>query len=257
MRSTSTTLSIAALAMVICVALPAPGRGDDSALDLMKRARDAAPTVPLFAKGKIISDRGLTRELELSHKQMPNDVYASYMEVTAPMDLKDTRFLFFDHKTGRDEQFIYVPAAKRAIQVGGQTRKQSFLGSEFYVGDFAQPEIDAFTYSFVGEETVGGRHCKLVQAVPKSTDDALYGKSIAAIDPSDLVVVRTQLFDDKGQLQKVWTIEKLEKIDGFWTPLQQKIEDVQEHHWSQLEMSDIKYNAQLPDDVFNKSYLTR
>jgi hypothetical protein len=250
-------LSVVAAAVLMLVAVAMPGRADESALDLMKRVQDAAPKVPLFAKGKITSDRGLTRELELSHKPLKGDVDASYMEVTAPMDLKDTRFLFFDHKTGRDEQFIYVPAAKRAIQVGGQTRKQSFLGSEFWVGDFAQPELDAFTYSFVGEENVGGRQCKLVQAVPKDPEDALYSKSIAAVDPKDLVVVRTQLFDDKGKLLKVWTIEKLEKIDGNWTPMQQKMEDVQEHHWSEFDLSDIKYNAQLEDDVFNKSYLTR
>lgn len=250
-------LSVAAAAAVLLAAHAMPGRADESALDLMTRVRDAAPKTPFLAKGKITSDRGLTRELELSHKQMGNDIDASYMEVTAPMDLKDTRFLFFDHKTGRDEQFIYVPAAKRAIQVGGQTRKQSFLGSEFYVGDFAQPELDAFTYSFVGEEDAGGRHCKLVQAVSKNPEDALYSKSIAAVDPTDLLVMRTQLFDDKGKLQKVWTIEKLEKIDGIWTPLRQKIEDVQEKHWSELEMSDIKYNAQLPDETFNRSYLTR
>jgi hypothetical protein len=246
-----------AVGVALVVTTAAPGRADESALDLMKRVRAAAPKTAFVAKGKLVSDRGLTRELELSHKHMNDGVEASYMEVTAPMDLKDTRFLFFDHETGRDVQFIYVPAAKRAIQVGGQTRKQSFLGSEFYVGDFAQPELDAFTYSFVGEETVGGRKCKLVQAVPKNTEDMLYSKSIAAVDPNDLVVMRTQLFDDKGQLQKVWTIEKIEKIDGNWTPLKQKIEDVQEKHWSELEMSEVKYNAQLPDDIFNKSYLTR
>jgi hypothetical protein len=251
-----TIVSIVATAVII-TALPPASRAEESAFDLTKRVRDTAPKAPLFAKGKISSDRGLVRELELSRKQLKDDVYASYMEVTSPMDLKDTRFLFFDRKTGRDEQFIYVPAAKRAIQVGGQTRKQSFLGSEFYVGDFAEPELDAFTYSFVGEENVGGRQCKLVQVVPKTLDDALYSKSIVAIDPNDLVVVRTQLFDDKGTLLKVWTIEKLDKIDGMWTPVKQKIEDVQEKHWSELEMSDIKYNAQLPDEVFNKSYLTR
>lgn len=253
----SRLLSLGAIAALMLAALATPGHGDESALELTTRLRDAAPKTPLFAKGKITSDRGLTRDLELSHKQLTPEIDASYMEVTAPMDLKDTRFLFLDHKTGRDEQFIYVPAAKRVIQVGGQTRKQSFLGSEFYVGDFAQPEIDAFTYTFVGDETVGGRPCKLVQAVPKKPDDALYGKSITAIDPKDLVVMRTELFDDKGKLQKVWTIEKIEKIDGQWTPLQQKIEDVQEKHWSQLGMSDVKYDAQLPDDRFNKSYLMR
>src|SRR5438477_563502 len=89
------------------------GRADDGdAHGLVQRVRDSLPTAPFVAKAKMTSDRGWTRELELSHKHLNNDVDASYMEVTAPMDLKDTRFLVYDHKVGRDEQWIYVPQAK-------------------------------------------------------------------------------------------------------------------------------------------------
>jgi hypothetical protein len=258
MTSKVTLLSKVTTLVAMLVAMTMAARADEgSALDLMKRVRDAAPKVAFFAKGKLSSDRGWVRELELSHKHLSNDVDASYMEVTAPMDLKDTRFLVFDHATGRDEQFIYVPAAKRSIQVGGQTRKQAFLGSEFYVGDFVQPDLEAFAYKFVGEEDVGGRHCKLVEAVPKTPADELYSKTVVAIDPTDLLVMRTQFFDDKGQLLKVWTMEKIEKIDGFWTPVQQHMLNAQDKHWSRLEMSEVKYNAPLLNEIFNKSYLIR
>ncbi|HXQ23176.1 MAG TPA: outer membrane lipoprotein-sorting protein, partial [Candidatus Acidoferrales bacterium] len=119
---------IAVAIVAVTVVLVAPVRADEgSAEDLVKRVRDAVPKVPFLAKMTLTSDRGWVRELELSHKHLNNDVEAGYMEVTAPMDLKDTRFLVFDHEKGRDEQFIYVPAAKRAIQVGPQTRKQDFL----------------------------------------------------------------------------------------------------------------------------------
>ena len=230
---------------------------DSAARDLVQKVRDAAPKMPLLAKMILTSDRGWERDLELSHKHLSDGTEASYMEVTAPMDLKDTRFLVFDHPTGRDEQFIYVPAAKRAIQVGAQTRKQEFLGSEFAVGDLVQPDVDAFTYKFAGEEDVGGHQCKLVEAVPKTPGDALYGKTVFAIDPAALVVMRSQFFDDKGRLLKVWTVEKIEQRDGQWTPLQQEMTNVQEHHWSRISLTDVKYNAQLPDEIFNRSYLTR
>jgi outer membrane lipoprotein-sorting protein len=234
------------------------GRADDGdARTLVERVRDAVPSTPLLAKATMTSDRGWTRDLELCHKRLNGDIDASYMEVTAPMDLKDTRFLVFDHKNGRDEEWIYVPQARRSIQVGAQTRKQAFLGSEFFVGDFVQPDLDGFTYRFAGEEDVGGRHCKLVEAVPKNPSDEIYSKTVFAIDPADLVIVRTQFFDDKGKLLKVWTIDKLEKIDGVWTPVLQTMENVQENHWSKLQLSEIKYNAELPDDTFNKSHLTR
>ena len=248
--------AVALLTVAAVVVATSAAAQDGTAADLLKRVRDTVPKVAFAAKAKLSSDRGWVRELELSHKQV-NGVAASYLEVTAPMDLKDTRFLLLDRETGRDDQFIYVPSAKRSIQVGAQTRKQAFLGSEFYVGDLVQPELDGFTYSFVGQEDVNGRHCKLVESVPKSPADEIYGKSILAIDPNDLLVLRTQLFDQTGKLQKVWTIDKIEKVDGYWTPLVQQMADVLENHWSKLELSEIKYNAPLTDDMFTRSYLAR
>ncbi len=229
---------------------------DSAARDLVQKVHDAAPKTPLIAKMVLTSDRGWERDLELSHKHLNDGTDASYMEVTAPMDLKDTRFLVLGRPNGRNEQFIYVPAAKRAIQVGAQTRKQAFLGSEFAVGDLVQPSVDAFTYKFTGEEDIDGRHCKLIEAVPKTPDDTLYGKTVFAVDPTALVVVRSQFFDDKGQALKVWTVEKLEQREGLWTPLQQQMTNVQEHHWSRISLTEVKYDAQLSDEIFNRSYLT-
>jgi len=244
-----------AIGLIAAVAITAHAQ-DDGARDLVKRVLDAAPTAPLTAKAKLTSDRGWVRELDLSRKHM-NDMDAVYMEVTAPMDLKDTRFLLFDRIVGKDEQFIFVPAIKRAIQVSSETRKQPFLGSDFYVYDMVRPEFDAYKYSFVGEEDVGGHHCKLVQSIPKNPEADLYGKTIVAIDPTDLIVLRTQFFDPEGKPLKVWTVEKIEKIDGQWTPIIQKMVNLQEGHQSQIELQEIKYNAKLLDEQFNRSYLTR
>jgi hypothetical protein len=246
--------ALATIGMLV-FAVGAPAQ-DSAARDLVQKVRDAAPKAPLHAKMVLTSDLGWERDLELSHKRLSDGTEASYMEVTAPMDLKDTRFLVLDHPAGRDEQFIYVPAVGRVIQVGAQTRKQDFLGSEFAVGDLVQPDVNAFTYKFVGEEDVGGRHCKLVEAVPKNPGDALYGKTVFAIDPAALVVMRSQFFDDKGRPLKIWTVDKLEQREGRWTPLQQEMNNVQNHHWSRITLTDVQYNAQLPDEIFNRSYLT-
>ena len=229
---------------------------EGNARDLVKRVLDAVPKVPFTAKVTLTSDRGWVRQLALSRQHL-DGVDASYMEVTAPLDLKDTRFLLFDRPEGLDEQFIYVPAVKRIMQVSGETRKQPFLGSDFYVSDMVRPELDAFTYGFVGEEDVGGRHCNLVEGVPKHPEQELYAKTVSAIDPADLLVLRVQFFDQKGKLLKVWTLEKVEKIDGIWTPLAQQMAHVQDKHWSRLELTEIQYGAKLPAEIFNRTYLKR
>ncbi len=227
----------------------------DEARDLMQRGLDAVPKTAFSAKAKLTSDRGWVRELTMSHKHL-NDLDATYMEVTAPMDLKDTRFLLLDRPVGRDEQFIYVPNIKRTIQVSTETRKQPFLGSDFYVYDMVRPEFDAYTYTFAGDESVAGHRCTLVQSVPKNPTEDLYSKSIVAIDPADLTVWRTQFFDHSGKLFKVWTLEKLDKIDGNLTPLLQKMVNVQDKHESELQLLEVKYNPELPDEMFQRSYLS-
>ncbi len=246
---------VASVAVVFFVAA-APRAEDDGARDLVKRVLDAVPKVPLTAKATLTSDRGWVRELALS-RAFVNDADASYLEVTAPLDLKDTRFLLFDRTQGRDEQFMYIPTVKRAMQISDETRKQPFLGSDFYVSDMVRPELDAFAYRFVGEEKIGERATRLVEAVPKDPERELYGKTVSAVDPTDLLVLRVQFFDDKGTPVKVWTLEKVEKVDGIWTPLIQRMQALQDKHESRFTLTEVKYNADLPRDIFNRSYLTR
>jgi len=242
--------------VVLGLAATASRAEEEGARDLVKRMLEAVPKVPLTAKATLTSDRGWVRELELS-RAFVKDADVSYLEVTSPLDLKDTRFLLFDRAQGRDEQFMYIPQVKRAMQISDETRKQPFLGSDFYVSDMVRPELGAFDYRVVGEEKIGERSVKLIEAVPKDPEHELYGKTVSAIDPTDLLVLRVQFFDAKGGLIKVWTLEKVEKVDGMWTPLVQRMQALQEQHESRLTLTEVKYNADLPTDVFNRTYLTR
>ena len=252
-------LGVARIAVLVVLAMAsagAPARADDDPHALVQRVLESVPKVPLAAHATLTSDRGWVRELALS-RAFVGDADASYLEVTAPMDLKDTRFLLFDRAAGRDEQFMYVPQVKRAMQISDETRKQPFLGSDFYVSDMVRPELDAYDYTFVGDEKIGERATRLVQAVPKKPEGALYSKTVSAIDPADLLVLRVQFYDPKGALQKVWTLEKVEKVDGIWTPLVQRMANLQEKHESTITLADVKYHAEIPPDTFNRSYLTR
>ncbi len=251
----------AALALGIVWAAPAPaaeaGPEAGDAHSLVRRVLDAAPDESFVSQVRLTTPGGLVREFTMMGKPMGKDLDGRYIEVTDPHNLRDVRYLFYDRKLGQDEQFVYIPAMKRVIRLTDKTRREPFLGSTFYVIDMVQPALDDFTYSFVGEETVGGRACRLVQSVPKNPEKELYGKSVFAIDPVDLVVMRVRLYDQRGELFKSLAVEKIEKIDGHWTPLLQRMENVQDHSSSELSTVQIKYGEKLPDDYFHLSYLGR
>jgi outer membrane lipoprotein-sorting protein len=247
-------LAAALAASPATAATAAGGAGD--ARELVRRTLEAAPHVPFTATMTLTIEGGQVRELSLSHKPI-GDARASYLEVTAPLNLKDTRFLFLERTDRPDEQYMYIPSMKRTTQVGEGARQQPFLGSEYYVSDLVSPELDAYTYAVAGEEEVLGRACRLVEATPKRPEDELYSKTVLAIDPADLLILRAQFFDPKGKLLKVWAVDRLERIDGVWTARAQRMTNVQEGTASTLEIRDIRYHAEVPDDVFNRAHLSR
>jgi outer membrane lipoprotein-sorting protein len=241
--------------MLLAVGAPARAQSGD-ARDLVKRGLEALPRVPFVAKLKLTVSQGPVREMVLSHKVV-GAARASYLEVTSPVDLQGMRFLFLERSQGASEQFIKVAAARKAVQVADEVRKHPFLGSTFYIADLVEPEVDASTYSYVGEEEILGRRCKLVESTPKKPESAIYAKTIIAVDPKDLLILKRLFLGEGGKTLKAWTVEKVEKVDGFWTILDQRMKNVQDQSESRLEVIEVKYNLDLPDSTFTEKHLVR
>ena len=247
-----TYMAIAAVLAVRFVASAA----DDDGRQLIQKVIEAVPKVTMEASATLGSEGGIVRLLDMKRKPT-KDGDASYLEVSAPENLKNTRFLFIERGPEGSLQYIYAPSFGRTMRVGGDARKQSFLGSEFYVSDLIMPDLNAFTFSITGDEEVGGRKCKLVESVPKNPADEPYSKVVMAIDPVDALILRTQFYDLKGKLLKVWTVEKIEKVQGYWTPRLHSIANVQDNTRSKLEITEVRYDVDIPNEVFTKPYLER
>ena len=229
----------------------------DDAKVLVQRVIDAAPSVPSVSRMELSTPGGLVRTFTVSRKKLDNGIDARYLEVTGPMNLKDTRYLFYDRSERRDDQFMYLPFMRRIVRLSEQTRREPFLGSTFFVDDLIERPIDDFRYAFVGEETIGQRNCRLVEVTPVHPEQELYGRIVAAIDPVDLVVLRGQLYAHDGTLYKVHNVDQLERIDGYWTAREQTMNNVHDGTSSRLVTTQTQYNAPIGDDIFREAYLGR
>ena len=244
---------VAAFATVL-TSLAASASDDPQAL--VQEVRDSVPQTTVRSRVTLTSSRGWERELEILSEKTDEQL-ASFIEVLGPQDVQGTRFLFFERTNEADEQHVYVPLIKRAMRIADDTRKQAFLGSDFYVSDLVAPDVDAYAYRFVGSEEILDRTCRLVEAVPKEPEEEIYGKAIFAVDPADRLILRTRFFDPDGDLLKIWRAEKLERIDGHWTILRQTVANVQDDTTSTLIVEDIDYGVDLPGGTFTRERLLR
>ncbi|MCK6556527.1 outer membrane lipoprotein-sorting protein [Candidatus Binatia bacterium] len=237
---------------VLAAGRPAAAQ-DVDARELVKRVMEALPKASFKSKVNLTTPSG-PRLLELDHKFV-DGARASYLELLAPEQLKGIRFLFVERLNAPSEQYMKVAAAKTIVRVANEVRKQPFLNSTFYIADLIEPALDDSTYKYVGEENLLGRRCMLVEATPKDPEKAIYGKTVLALDPKDLLALRRQFYDHKGKILKVWTVETVEKIDGIWTLKQQRMTNTQTEEQSRIDVQEIKYNVELPDSMFVPKYL--
>ncbi len=229
---------------------------EDAARDLVRKALDALPRASFHARLKVSNEPGASRELDVRHK-LVDGARSSYLEVVAPDDLAGIRFLFLHRIDQPPLQYIKVAASRRSVLVSNEARAQPFLDSAYYVADVIEPELDAFTYRIVGEDMVYGRKCTLVEAIPKNPVGQIYGKTVGAIDPTENLLLRREFYDRHGTLVKVATVDQLEKIDGIWTIRKQTMKNLKDQLTSSIEVTNIQYDVDIPDDVFLPEYLLR
>lgn len=223
---------------------------------LVKEVLEAIPKNSFVAKLTLSSDAFAPREIQMSRKYVEG-AHGSYLEVVAPDELEGIRFLFLERPSGEHEQYIKVKASRQAVRVQEGVRTQPFLGSAFYVSDLIMPQLDDYTYKYVGKDVLDGRSVTLVEMTPKDASTSVYGKTVLALDPKDKLVLRREFFDKNGDKIKVWTIDKVEQIDGIWTLSGQEMRNLKDNGKSRLDISEVKYNAELPDVMFTPKYLLR
>lgn len=72
-----------------------------------------------------------SRYIRLRTLEVEGDGDKSMSVFDRPRDVKGTAFLSFTHKTGSDDQWLYLPALKRVKRISSRNKSGSFMGSEY------------------------------------------------------------------------------------------------------------------------------
>ena len=221
MKRICTRTGAVALVMALAVSTASHADEESDAKVLVTKVVSAIPKNSFTAKLTLSSSDFAPRELQMSRKYIEG-AHGSYLEVTSPDELEGIRFLFLEHTDKPDEQYIKVKASRNPVRVQEGVRTQPFLGSAFYVSDLVLPEVDNYTYKYLGKDVVGGRSVNLVEMTPKDPDKEVYAKTVLALDPKDLacdilfVGMPCQAFSVAGQHQP---FEDEDRSDTYWALL--------------------------------------
>ena len=182
-----------------------------------------------------------------------------------PNDIRGTSFLVWEHPSAEDERFLFLPSLGRVRRIAGSETQDSFVGSDFTYEDIGGRELDEYTYGFSGPDgeaaiwnEPGGQARPAWRLESKRKDSsAQFPRVISLVLKDSFVVVQADVFNRRNERQKVYSVRKLEQIEGIWTVMDSEMANASEKTRTGLVVERADYNVGLKDADFSRRELER
>ena len=196
------------------------------------------------------------RKIQQYTKQI-GDIEKSIMFFMSPADVKNTSFMNWSYDTDKsDDQWIYLPALKKVKRISSDSKNDYFMGSDFTYDDLGDRKLDADVHKLLKQETLNGKACYVVESVSKD-EDYMYSKTKTWIRKDNFVGMKKEFYDEDGDLLKILTLKKVEKISGLWIRTHSEMKNVQKNHKTSMVLSNIKVNSGVPTTKFSERMMMR
>jgi hypothetical protein len=185
---------------------------------------------------------------------------------TFPNDIRGTSFLVWEHPKADDERFLYLPSLARVRRIAGAETQESFVGSDFTYEDIGGRELDEYTYAFSGPDSgsttwtpAGGGTVRQAWRIESRRKDAAaeFPRVISLVLKDSFVVVAADVYNKRNEKQKVYTVRRLEQVEGIWTVMDSEMTNALEKTRTELTVESADYNVGLKESDFSRRELER
>lgn len=182
-----------------------------------------------------------------------------------PRNVKNTAFLTYDYPQADidDDQWLYLPALRKARRISASDRGDYFLGTDFTYEDIKKEgkfELSDYHFKSLRTEQVHGKDLLLLEATPVDSDTAQelgYGKVHSWVDPSNWIVIKAEFWDINQNPLKTLRVDDIRQVDGIWTRHRLRIDNHKTGHHTEFVFSEVDYQRPLSDNIFSRQSLTR
>ena len=245
-----------------------------SASDIARRVQDrdtgrdsrASMRMKLHDRHNRVRERALTM-MALRGKGNPGagpnaaDGDRLLIRFTYPNDIRGTGFLVWEHPNADDERFLYLPSLARVRRIAGTETQESFVGTDFTYEDIGGREFDEYTYTTLDENAAwtGGGGSKPAWRLESKRKDAAaqFPRVVSIILKDSFVVVAADIFNRRNEKQKVYTVKRLEQVQGIWTAMDSEMSNALEKTRTELTIEKTEYNVGLKESDFTRRELER
>jgi len=208
-------------------------------------------------KMTIMNEQGQKREREFiilrkDVKDGGDQKYFVYFQ--RPADVLRMTYMVHKHVAPDkdDDRWLYLPDLGLVRRIAAGDKRTSFVGSHFLYEDISGRSLEEDKHEMIDVTD----KFFLVKNIPKKPDTVEFSYYNVSIDRSTYMPVKIEYFDKNNKLYRTIEAKKIEKIQGFPTPVRSEVSDTKVGGKTIMEYSDVKYNIGL-EDIFEERYLRR
>ena len=177
-----------------------------------------------------------------------------------PPDIDGTALLTYGHKSGSDDQWLYLPALKRVKRISSSNKSGSFVGSEFAYEDLSSQEVEKYTYKWLADEACPDAAevvCDVLERYP-TDENSGYLRQIVWIDQDEYRAHKIDFYDRKDSLLKTLTMSDYREYLGrHWRPHLLSMVNHQTGKTTDLTVQEMTFKQGLSDRNFDQKALER
>jgi hypothetical protein len=210
---------------------------------------------------KLFDRRGRARERALTLLMMRRpEGDRLLIRFTYPNDIRGTGFLVWEHPQKDDERFLYLPALGRVRRIAGTEAQESFVGSDFSYEDIGGREFDEYTYALLDENASwaaadGAARPAYRLESTRRDKSAEFPRVVSLVLKDSFVVVQADVFNRRNEKQKVYTVKRLQQVQGIWTIFESAMTNDLDKTRTELVVEKVAYNTGLKEEAFSRREL--
>jgi len=176
------------------------------------------------------------------------------MEYTEPKRIQGMKILMLNKG---DDIWFYSNRTSRVRKIASHQKNQSANGSDFSYDDMSMSDNRKdYTYKLASEEDHEGKSCYKIEFKAKSGSNT-YSKFDIWIDKSNFMALGGEFFDEDGVLWKKLTVKGIKRTGNYWTAEEVEMKNVQKDSRTVIKTREIKFDLELPDDIFTERGLKK
>lgn len=230
------------------------GLGAQDPLEIVQKTEDKLRGEQSFAEMSMTIVRpNWNRTIKMKSWSRGTDF--SLILITYPARDKGTVFL-----KRRTEIYNWIPSIERQVKLPPSMMNQSWMGSDFTNDDLVAESslVKDYQHKLLGELEIEGRKTWKIELVPKENAAVVWGKVILHIDQAEYLHLRTEFYDEEGDLVNIMEAKKIGNLGGKILPMVMVMQPVSEPgHKTILEYHALDFKVNIPREHFTTQYMKR